>query len=303
MTRFIMIKQNEIHNKIFNILEEKGPSLPIQISKQIGMGSLFISAFLSELIDEKRIKVSDLKVGGSPLYFIEGQEEKLENFYKFLHPKEAEAFLLLKKKKVLKDSEQEPAIRVALRSIKDFSVGFKKNNEIYWKSILIPEKEINKLLQKPVKQIKKQTTQPPIKPTPPKVQPTKQPTKKTEKTEFQNPLAVLKKIKPKKQKQKSEFVQRIINLLNNKLQVIEEKDYKAKEYNCLIKANSDLGPIIFLTQAKDKKSVSETDLKKLLSNAQSIPLPALFIYTGKLSKKAQEYGKKYLSILKILKVS
>ena len=48
---------------------------------------------------------------------------------------------------------------------------------------------------------------------------------------------------------------------------------------------------------------NETDLKKLLSTAQSIPLPALFIYTGKLSKKAQEYTKKYSSILKALKIN
>ena len=79
-----MIKQNETHDKIVLVLEEKGPSLPIQISKEIGMSSLFISAFLSELTNEKRINVSHLKVGGSPLYFLNGQEEQLENFYKFL---------------------------------------------------------------------------------------------------------------------------------------------------------------------------------------------------------------------------
>tara|TARA_Y100000310_G_C20565106_1_gene755095 strand:- start:340 stop:1221 length:882 start_codon:yes stop_codon:yes gene_type:complete len=293
-----MIEQNEIHNKIIQVLEEKGPSLPIQISKEIGMGSLFISAFLSELLDEKKIKVSHLKVGGSPLYFISGQEEQLENFYKFLHPKEAEAFLLLKKEKILKDSEQEPAIRVALRSIRDFSVGFKENEDIYWKSILISKKEVNQLLSKKTKPKKQKIIQ-----TPPKIKSSTPKTTHPKKIEFQNPLAVLKKTKPKKQKPKSEFVQKIINLLNNKFKITEEKGFKAKEYNCLVQINSELGLLTFLTQAKDKKSVSETDLKKLLSNAQSIPLPALFIYTGKLSKKAQEYDKKYSSILKILKVS
>ena len=126
-----MMDSNETHKKIISILKTKGPSLPIQIAKEIGISSLFISAILSELANEKRIKISHLKVGGSPLYFLQEQEEQLEKFYKFLHPREAETFLLIKKKKILKDSEQTPATRVALRSIRDFAKGFKKQDEIY----------------------------------------------------------------------------------------------------------------------------------------------------------------------------
>ena len=132
----------------------------------------------------------------------------------------------------------------------------------------------------------------------------KQPTKtKKETTSFNNPLVIQEKTKPKKEKPKSDFVQKIISILNNNYQIIEEKEYKPKEYNCLLKIKSELGPISFLTQAKDKKSISETDLKKLLSTAQSIPLPALFIYTGKLSKKATEFAEKYFSVIKLRKIS
>lgn len=162
-----MIDPKEVHEQIIKILSIKGPSLPIKLSKEIGMSSLFISAFLSELTNQKRIKVSHLKVGGSPLYFLEGQEEQLEQFYKFLHPREAEAFLLLKKNKVLKDSEQDPAIRVALRSIRDFSIGSKKDEEIYWRYFSVPESEINlspkiEIKKEPKKQ-EKQIKQEPIK--------------------------------------------------------------------------------------------------------------------------------------------
>jgi hypothetical protein len=278
-----MIETKETHDKIIKVLEEKGPSLPIQISKSIGISSLFTSAFLSELANEKRIKISHLKVGGSPLYFLEGQEKKLEDFYKYLHPKEAEAFLLLKKKKILKDSEQDPSIRVALRSIRDFSIGFKKEEEIYWRYMLTDEKEMQKQTKK-TKSVKKQT------------KPFKEKT-----STFQNPL-ILPTKKKKKGKQKSEFVLKITNILNNNFKIIEEKTYKAKEYNCIIQINSNLGPINFLTQAKDKKTISEADLKKLLSNAQKIPLPAFMIYTGKLSKKAEQFTKDYYSILKVKKI-
>ena len=131
----------ETHNKILAILQDKGPSLPINIAKEMQINSLFASAFLSELSQEKRIKVSHLKVGGSPLYFLEGQEQQLEPFHKFLHPREIETFQLLKENKILKDSEQEPTTRVALRSIRDFAVGFKKNEEIFWKYYLDSEEE------------------------------------------------------------------------------------------------------------------------------------------------------------------
>ena len=85
------METEDTHKKIIEILKIKGPSLPIQIAKQIRISSLFVSAFLSELTDEKTIKVSHLKVGGSPLYLLPGQEPLLEKYQKYLHPREAEA--------------------------------------------------------------------------------------------------------------------------------------------------------------------------------------------------------------------
>ena len=279
---------NNTDEKIIKILKENGPSLPIRLSKEIGMSSLFISAFLSGLVDDKRIKISNLKVGGSPLYFLDGQEEKLESFYKYLHPKEAEAFLLLKKNKILKDSVQAPAIRVALRSIRDFAIGFKKDDEIYWRYMLNPKEEAENISEPKIesKKIKKKIL----------------PIKVKENYEFQNQL-VIKPLKQKKQKTKSEFVSKVINFINNNsLKIIEEKEYKVREYNCIIEIRSELGIIRFMTLAKDKKTISEADFKKLLSKAQSVSLPAFMIYTGEISKKAKEFLKKYSSILKAKKL-
>ena len=303
-----MLDSKEVHKQIINILDKKGPSLPINLSKEIGMSSLFISAFLSELTNEKRIKMSHLKVGGSPLYFLDGQEEQLEQFSKFLHPREAEAFLLLKKKKTLKDSEQDPAIRVALRSIRDFSIGSKQEDEIYWRYFSVPESEITNSREDTSKssissELKRQRSKISGKPLGVLDKKPKKSAKSKQETTFNNPLIIKEKIKPKKEKPKSEFVQKIINILKNHYQIIEEKEYKPKEYNCILQIKSELGPLSFLTQAKDKKSISETDLKKLLSNAQSIPLLALFIYTGKLSKKAEEFAEKYFSVIKLRKIS
>ncbi|MBR9704152.1 hypothetical protein GOV12_01980, partial [Candidatus Pacearchaeota archaeon] len=142
-----MVDVNQIKNKIISFLNKNGPSLPIQISKFLESNSLFTSAFLGELLDEKKIKTSNLRVGGTPLYLIRGQEDKLENFTKYLHSKEQEAVILLKKHKILKDTSQEPAIRVALRKIKDFASAFKNNEDIYWRYLTTTNEEIREILE------------------------------------------------------------------------------------------------------------------------------------------------------------
>ncbi|MFA5259397.1 MAG: hypothetical protein WC979_04475 [Candidatus Pacearchaeota archaeon] len=340
-----MLIAHDVHNKIIETLKKRGPSLPIQIAKEVALSSLFVSAFLSELVDDKRVKVSSLKVGGSPLYFLEGQEEQLEKFHKFLHPKESEAFLLLKSNKLLKDSGQDPAIRVALRAIKDFSYGFKIGEDIYWRYLLVPEQEITELIssqvkpnltleQKPeitpeitpeiktevkpevisipeaLKEVKSSLNeeQPEEKPKLSRKKPIHQKESlekpgiiaKPEVVSFENPFAVKTIEKPKKEKPKSKFVLDLIKFIEqNNWKLLEEKEHKAKEYSAIVQVDTELGPIAFLTLAKDKKSVSDTDLNTLLRQAQSIPLPALFIYNGNLNKKALEYQQKYYSILKV----
>jgi hypothetical protein len=341
-----MQNTEETKKRIVNLLQGRGPCLPVQISKEIKQSTLFISAFLSELKDEKRIKISNLKVGGSPLYYLEGQETHLENFKQYLHQKEVEALEILKNNKILKDSEQEPVMRVALRSIKDFAFSFRKDEEIYWRYLTTTEQEVKEILepQKKVEEIKIEIKEEPkIEPievkvekvgpnlestevkvpesinvetseskvNETKVQKSKPPRKPKETapkitlTEFNNPLAL--KSEPEKEekiKPKSEFVEKVIEFLEkSRFKIIEEKEYAKKEYNCICQLKTELGPIDFLTQAKDKKSISDSDLDLLLRQAQSIPLPALFLYPENLNKKAIEYEKKYYSILKTKKIS
>jgi hypothetical protein len=61
-----------------------------------------------------------------------------------LKSKEKEAFLLLKEKKELIDSDQDTAIRVALRSLKDFAFPKEKEGNLVWKYFISEEKEETK---------------------------------------------------------------------------------------------------------------------------------------------------------------
>ena len=92
-----------IKENILSYIKQRGPSLPVHIAKITGLSILFSSAFLSELLSERKVKISNMRVGSSPIYYIPGQENQLENFSRHLNTKEKEAFTLLQDKKILKD--------------------------------------------------------------------------------------------------------------------------------------------------------------------------------------------------------
>lgn len=277
----------ETHEKIIEILKNRGPSLPIQISKEVGLSSLFISAFLSELAHEKRVKISHLKVGGSPLYLLYGQEEQLEKFYNYMHPREAEAFLLLKKRKILRDSEQKPAIRVALRSIRDFAVGFKVNDEIFWRYMFTPESEIIELIEtkKPaIEEIEIRIPKADIK--------IEKPVEVIKEIEFKKISEKPKEIIPpkeiKKKPDKEAFLEEVRLYLNQKnIELVNLEAYDKKEVVARIRFN--LTPEkIHLLLAYNKKKISDKELLKSYKKSIKYQLDYIVLFKGELSKKLKD---------------
>ena len=329
---------NDIRDKIKSFIRLRGPSLPIHVSKEIKIETLFTSAFLSELASMKEIKISNMKVGGSPLYFIPGQEEELELSYTYLPGKEKEAFLLLKEKKILKDNELEPAIRVALRSIKDFAfpimILLEGEKILYWRFHSMPDLQAKLLIENELKQKheqakteeiaekqkekekaeeerKRTSEQEKIKEAEEKKKSEekeiiKPEEKKKAKTEKEKPLLELKPIKaekPKKPIEKSQFVNGItIKLITEDIEIIEEKLIRKKEFEAIVRVNSDVGKIKFLCIAKDKKSITDNDLTLGLQKARALKMPLLVISNGNLHKKAIAYLEQYSSLIKFKKV-
>ena len=125
----MVINIGEVKQKIINFLQEKGPSLPVHITKVTGMNLMISSAILSEMLNERTIKQSHLKIGSSSLYYLPGQEKLLENFSLNLKGFEKEAYIKLRENTILEDDSQIPAIRVALQGIKDFAIPIYKENK------------------------------------------------------------------------------------------------------------------------------------------------------------------------------
>ena len=278
-----------IKGNILSILKQRGPSLPVHIARETSLSILFASAFLSELLSERKIKISNMRVGSSPIYYILGQENQLENFSLHLNNKEKEAFTILRNKKILKDIEQEPAIRVALRSIKDFAIPFKEGEEIFWRYFITEQPEPK------AKEIAKIET------------PKKQEPKKEISKEINSPI--IKKVdifdKPKKksaQKEKSEFVVEIINSLKESdIELIQEREFKKREFMGVGKIKTNIGSMEILIMAKDKKTITENDLTVSIQKSQTEKKIILFISPGKLDKKATELLQEYKNILKFVR--
>ncbi len=122
---------------ILDVVRRNGPLLPAQLAKAIGTDILIASAHLSYLVDNMIVLISNTKVGASPVYYIEGQQQKLQDFVSNLNAKDQKTFSLLKERKVLRDDKQDQLTRLSLRTIKDFAVPLQvtRNKEkiLFWK--------------------------------------------------------------------------------------------------------------------------------------------------------------------------
>src|SRR3989344_282120 len=219
---------------VLDYVRREGPVLPIQVAKKINGNTMFAGAILSELIANKLIRITSAKIGGSPIYYVHGQEERLYILYDHLPGKEKEAYNLLKNNKILLDELQEPSIRFALSQIKDFAMPFnvnvKEKNINCWRLHLVSEEEgtrlVNELFQEKkeepksgiieesniIKDIQVQIQEKPI-------------IKKEE------------KIKKPKLEEKSRFFENVYNYLEkNKIKILEKEVIKkGKEIDIITK--------------------------------------------------------------------
>ena len=269
---------SQIKEKILSILRIRGPSIPVQVASQVNLSILFTSAFLSELLSEKRIKISNMRVGGTPIYLMSGQEYSLERFSNYLKSREKDAFNLLKEKKSLKDSEQEPAIRVALRAIKDFAIPFKYDGEIYWRYLKTTESEIKSIFE-PEVVVKENSKEEQIK-------------EKKQISEKENKLEIFEKIPHKKEKSKKKikksreeddkFFNKIKNfLLEKSIEIMDIESVNKNRLMLRIKEDGKSRLII----AYNKKKLTEQDILKAGKKAQEIGLPYEILSFGEPLKR------------------
>ena len=122
-----------IKTKILDFIARNGPTLPVRLTSIVERDTMFVGAILSELLNNKQLKVTHAKIGGSRLYYRPGQEERLSVLYTHLPMREQEAYTLLKEKRYLNNTDLDPAIRVAMNNLKDFAVPVQQGDQIMWR--------------------------------------------------------------------------------------------------------------------------------------------------------------------------
>jgi hypothetical protein len=282
--------QNIPKDKVLEVVKQ-GPTYPSKIVKIVGGDTMIVGAVLSTLISTGDVKVSTLKIGGTPLYYVPGQESKLEEFMDHLNEKDHKTANILKEAKILKDSDQDPLIRVSLRTIKDFAKSFEIENngvkELFWRYYLVLKDEAILL----AKNILKET----IVSSPVAIVETINPVK----VEVSTVIETEQDSKPVRHRK--EAAEKVVSsddiskidffeivkkhILSKNLDIISKEKIKKSEYDFVLK-NHDNNEYIYC-KSKDKKSINDGDLASAFVFAQSKKMPCLFITTGHLTKKAE----------------
>ena len=265
-----------------DFVRQNGPILPSQVSTTINTNILFASAILSELVDKKKVKITHIKKGGSPFYYVEGQEEKLMDLAENLKEKVKEAYDIISQKQVIRDIDAEPWLRVALRDLKDFviplSVNFQGRHETFWKWYLTSNENAKGFIKEIVGSKKGQEEE------------------EITNVPQQKEVVEQKKLveQPKQELDagpEKEFFEEILKYFkSSEMYVISQNIVrKGREFNFVIDVPSNLGKLRYFVKFKNKKSITDKDLLSALDEASKKKLPVLFLTNGELSKKAQEY--------------
>ncbi|MAG45227.1 MAG: hypothetical protein CMH63_00435 [Nanoarchaeota archaeon] len=286
-------------DKIIEIVKQEGPLLPMIIMKGLEIDSTYAGAMMSEMVSSNMLKITNVKKGGSPFYYLDGQEEKLEALIENLNEKDQQTSQLLKKKGVLRDKDLSPLQRVSLRQIKDYAkeVQVKRDNEVdlFWRWYLLEESKVKGLITeylqtKPIREVK------------PMEKPVEEPSlrknvheeKGLAKEEFheereeipvqeekQAPLVEPKPLVDNTRDPLGSF------FVDNGIEVLQQDIIKkGKELNYLVGLDTRIGKNLFFLKYRNKKKISEADLSLALHEAKNLPL--IFVTNGSLTKKAKE---------------
>lgn len=282
------------------IVETKGPVLPVDIKRETRTDLILTSAMLSNLVSAKKVKLTHLKVGSSPLYYVAGQEKDLVNYIGKLPEKVKRAVERLQAEGVLREIMLSPVERFGLQEAKDYAealvVTVAGQKEVFWKWYLTTdietEAKIRAMLSPPVQPAKPVERVAPPKPkvvAPKQVEPMKPRLKVSApaSAEYTAPekVEVEPKAKPKKKESKVgkvvKAVQKLISPASEDVNADWQDDPFYMELMTFFKGNN-----ITVKEQDCIRKKSEYDFTIILES----PVGALTYYCKAKSKKRLNEG-------------
>ena len=308
--------------EVIKVMRMKGPVIPVHIAKAFETSILFASAMLSDLVSAKLAKVSRVKIGGSPIYYLPEQRSRLQEFSKHLPGKEKEAYEILKREKVLKDSQQEPAIKVALRNMKDFAwplqVTVNNNKEIFWKWYLLPNEEASKTIRNILgvqnkkieteskkvieakeevkeqpkaeeKKIEVKYEEPNFTEQKPEIKEEKKIEEKKTETKEEHKPQIPEKKPAEQPKPAGEFLwQTLTFFTQNNIKVLNKEVIRKNEIDFIVELQSAVGGLKYYCKTKQKQKINDADLSTAYVQGELRKMPVIFLTKGEPTKRAKE---------------
>lgn len=307
--------------QVLQMVKMKGFVVPSDLVRQFHVDTFIMGAVLSDLVHDKKLGVSTVKMGSSPVYYAPEQKEKLLDLVKYLNEKDKATFSLLQKQKVLSDTEQTPLVRVSLRTLKDYAkpieVTANGETKLFWKWYLATDEEVHTTLKglfvpQPVQSPAAPSVQPslpvvekeklvvsplvletaaPLKKKIPKARPERQ-ARLAKLSEVLVPIApatLVAAVTPVPQEPLDPFSQTVQQFLQQKgITLINYHVLKKGEGEGLIDIPTPVGSVRYFFRAKQKKKCTEGDVATTYLAAQMKKYPALLLTPGEIPKKVTQ---------------
>ncbi len=285
------------------------PVQPAMIASVLKTNSIMASAFLCELKDKGKLRITNMKIGSSPLYYLPDKPEHLESYVTSLNEKDQRTVEMLKAKKVVRENDLDPLSRVSVKSLRDFAypleVTYKDQTEIFWKYYLYSDKEVEPLIKELLTEGDPQEA-PAAAPAQAAAEtaPLPQPTMPAEKPVLEH----RSRAKPVKTAQTTipahpekpvadtvealcasdPFLKSLMEFFNEqRIRIIEHTVIKKKsEHDFVLLVPSVVGSIAFYAKAKAKARILPADLSSAFVGGQLRKLPALLLAPGEMSRAA-----------------
>ena len=297
-------------DKVYELLRQNGPMLPVEVASKLGVDSFLASAYLSQLTDMGKIKPTKERVGSTFVYFIQGQDIAASNKVSvLLKPTQKTARMFASAVPAGAEVEQKrQAFAERLQEIE------KKETE----QKAIKQEQARVEAPKPQRSISEQIKQdfldrfrpaimetlqkreaPKVPVLPAKTEPA--PAVDDKKLAQQMMAEIQQRTAPKKILPEGKLVEKAVAFLAESKGDIISKDLKkkGKEADIIALIPSQIGNLKYLILVRDKKTITDADLSMAYAEAANKKLPALFMTHGKLTKGAEAYLQTISGLVKV----
>lgn len=272
--------------KIISILQQFGPLLPVEVASKIGIDSFMVKAYLSELVGEGKIKISQEKIAESNIYFLAGQEAQVQQ-------------------RIFQIGQQsQKTARIYSKSNIDVTPEIQAKRDAFAKRLAeIEEAERKQRAQKT--QIQNRSNLPA--PQPVAAPPVSFPAISREQASYNHkpePDIELSKLGAEYAPEAGrDFISRAMDWIRmSNYEIVEELTSKKASVSLVITANSDFGKLNFYVEIKDKKTITKADLVSIYAAAMEQKCPGILITNGQLAKSAQNFLEEKGNIIKVKKL-